>query len=131
MNKGIILLTSGAALLALSACVTGKSPASELPWSATAEPELRQRVILTGFECGDNCYVHYRPAEQPEGERKSALCAVGACIAWMAEQSSASEFKLRAATITLGAGKQYDGSGAVMSDDFPAITSLILDPATP
>ncbi len=131
MEKRIITLTFGAALLALSACATGGSPASEPPWSATAEPEQRQQVMLTGFECGDNCYVHYRPAGQPDGALKTALCTVGACISWMAEASFASKFEWRPAIITLGIGKQYDGGGAVMSDDFPAITSLTLAPETP
>ncbi len=131
MQIRIMTLTLGATLMALSACAAGGSSDSEPAWSAKGVPEQRQRVMLTGFECGDNFYVRYRSAEQPEGESKAALCTIGPCIAWMAEQSSASEFKQRPAIITLGTGKQYDGGGAVMSDDFPAITSLTLDPETP
>ncbi|WP_108810631.1 hypothetical protein [Sphingorhabdus sp. Alg231-15] len=113
----------------LAACATSGSPNAEPAWSAAGTPEQRQHVMLTGFDCGDNCYVHYRPLGQPEGELKTALCTVGACIAWMTEQSYAAKFEWRPATITLGTGKQYDGGGAVMSNDFPAITSLTLEPA--
>ncbi|WP_229953756.1 hypothetical protein [Parasphingorhabdus litoris] len=125
MNKLIML---AAAVLTLNACVANDGMSGEAAWSKKDVPEKRQRVLLTGFECGDNCYVHYRPLGQPDGELKTALCTVGDCISWMAEQSYASKFDWRSATITLGTGKQYDGGGAVMSDDFPAITSLEVDP---
>ncbi|MEP2102056.1 MAG: hypothetical protein ABJP02_11160 [Parasphingorhabdus sp.] len=124
-----ILFFVAMALLAVSACVSSGPSTNKTPSSITAPAEQRQRVMLTGFECGDNCYVHYRPLGQPEGEVKTALCTVGGCISWMTEQSFASKFERRPATITLGTGKQYDSGGAVMSIDFPAITSLKVDPA--
>jgi hypothetical protein len=114
-------------LLALSACAASNMSTGKEPWSQIAPPEQRQHVMLTSFYCGDNCYVRYRPLDQPETEARSALCAVGDCIAWMTEQSDASDFEQRPAIITLGTGKQYDGGGALMSDDFPAITSLDFD----
>lgn len=119
MKKRIMTAT---VLLALSACATNGSP-----WSKTATPEQRQRVILTGFDCGDNCYLHYRPLSQPDSDLQTALCSVGACEAWYVDQTMGPEYRERIATITLGIGKQYDGGGNVMSDDFPAIISLKID----
>lgn len=115
-------------LFALSACAASGVSSSETPWSATAPPEQRQQIIITGFDCGDNCYLHYRPLTQPDGELQTALCSVGACEPWYSEQSMGPEFRERIATITIGIGKQYDGGGNVMSDDFPEITSIKIDP---
>lgn len=123
MNQPAYFSFAATALLALSACAS----VSEPPWSATATPEQRQRVILTGFDCGDNCYLHYRALSQPDGDLQTALCSVGACETWYADQNMEPEYRERIATITLGIGKQYDGGGNVMSDDFPAITSLKID----
>ena len=39
------------------------------------------------------------------------------------------EFIGRSATATIGIGEQYDNEGNVMSDDFPLITSITVDPA--
>lgn len=129
MKRGIPvkILLAATTLLAVSACAASNNSTSE-PWSVVAPPEQRQRVILTGFDCGDNCYLHYRALGEPDGELQTALCTVGPCSAWFEEQAMGAEFIARRATVTLGIGKQYDGGGNVMSEDFPAITSLEIDP---
>lgn len=131
MNKGIILLTSGAALLALSACASNVSPDSEPAWSTTAQPEQREHIVITGFECGDNCYLNYRPQDRPTGERQTALCSTGICADWYSEQEMPAAYIGRGATVTLGIGQQVDGGGNVMSDDFPEIKGIVLDPEAP
>ena len=135
------------AILALTACAAGKAPAAE-PEADTADVAMdaskpaadsapagqSQRIIIKGFECGDNCYLDYSlvaPAADadPAGEIQSALCSVDACVAWFEEQEMPPEFIGRTATATIGIGEQHDNEGNVMSDDFPLISSITLDPA--
>lgn len=122
--------------------------AAEQPAEEAAEPaqqisepiepaEQGLRIVITGFECGDNCYLDYRPLAEPgnetdgktDGEIDSALCSVDRCADWFGEQAMPTEFVGRSATITVGQGKQYDNAGNVMSEGFPEITSLTVDPA--
>lgn len=120
--------------------------AAEQPAEEAAEPaqqiseptepaEQGLRIVITGFECGDNCYLDYRPLAQSgktdgktDGEIDSALCSVDRCADWFGEQAMPTEFVGRSATITVGQGKQYDNEGNVMSEGFPEITSLTVDP---
>ncbi|QTD56738.1 hypothetical protein [Parasphingorhabdus cellanae] len=131
MNKRIKIPTFGAALLALSACASSVSPAGEPAWSTMAPPEQREHIVITGFECGDNCYLNYRPKDRPTGERKTALCSTGICADWYTEQEMPAAYIGRGATVTLGIGQQVDGGGNVMSDDFPEIKGIVLDPEAP
>ncbi len=121
---------TAAAFLALGACAAGGVSNNALPSNATVEAEQRQRVTLIGFDCGDNCYLHYRPFGQFDGDFQTALCSVGPCSEWFEEQAMGAQYVARTAIISLGTGKQYDGGGNVMSDDFPAIKSMILEPAS-
>ena len=129
------------AIMALSACAAGEAPAAE-PSSDTAEQsadetapspettapaEQGQRITITGFECGDNCYLDYRPLASPDAETLGALCSVDLCADWFGDQAMPPEFIGRTATINVKLGKQYDNEGTVMSDDFPEIVSLVLD----
>ena len=131
------------AILAFTACAAGETPAAErepeaeesaLEEAETVADEDAVRIRIDGFECGDNCYLDYTelaPAEDagPAGESRTALCAVDACIPWFEEQEMPPEFVGRTATATIGIGEQYDNEGNVMSDDFPKILSITLDPA--
>ncbi|GAB5486517.1 MAG: hypothetical protein Pars2KO_00870 [Parasphingorhabdus sp.] len=86
------------------------------------------RIKIEGFECGDNCYLNYSElaaAAEPQG----ALCSVDVCEEWFSMQEMPPEFVGRSAQIVLGAGKQYDNAGNVMSDDFAEVTSITIDPA--
>lgn len=87
-------------------------------------------VTITGFECGDNCYLDYRPLDAADdADTQSALCSVGACEGWFSMQEMPAEYIGRDATIVLGTGKQYDNAGNVMSDDFAEVTAITIDPA--
>lgn len=97
----------------------------------TPAPSAEQpmAIVITGFECGDNCYLDYRLRAEPDGESQSALCSVGECGLWFEEQQMPPDFEGRMANVMIGKGKQYDGSGTVMSDDFPEIKSITIEPA--
>lgn len=151
MSRFIKLPFVTVSILALAACAAGEAPAAE-PSADAADTETTdtamddskpadsppagqsQRITIRGFECGDNCYLDYSliaPATgaDPVEETQSALCSVDACLQWFEEQAVPPEFVGRSATVTIGIGKQYDNAGTVMSDDFPLITSITVDPA--
>lgn len=117
----------------LSALMLGvAAPLAVGPASAAAPKARTIPIRIVGFECGDNCYLSYRvitaTGRPAAGEPKSALCNVGPCAAWFAQQAMPSKYVGRRAQIVLGKGQQVDGGGNVMSDDFPEIKKLILDP---
>ncbi len=114
--------------LALTACGVEEAPAADAVADAAKPAQQSQRITINGFECGDNCYLDYRPLAEPDSEPQSALCSVGPCADWFEEQAMPEEFAGRSATVTIGIGQQYDNEGNVMSDGFPLITSLTLDP---
>lgn len=87
------------------------------------------RIRIEGFECGDNCYLDFTDLANPNVEIQSALCRVGACEDWFSMQEMPPGFIGRSAKIILGTGKQYDNAGNVMSDDFPEVTAITIDPA--
>lgn len=130
------------AILALTGCAASTTPAAEqaaeavnsAPEKALPAPaEGMVRIRINGFECGDNCYLYYSrwaPAEgdEPANQSQSALCQVDACDPWFDFQDMPPEFIGRTAVATIGIGEQYDNEGNVMSDDFPKILSITLDP---
>lgn len=81
-----------------------------------------QRITIDGFECGDNCYLVYTPAGGNESE--SALCEARACDPWFEMQEMPPEYIGRQVRVQFGSGQQVDGSGNVMSEDFPSITKI-------
>lgn len=91
------------------------------------------RIRILGFECGDNCYLEFlrlTPVNgaDPASEPETALCQIDACYPWFDFQEMPPEFIGRSAIATIGIGEQYDNEGNVMSDDFPKILSITLDP---
>ncbi|MGB5484201.1 hypothetical protein [Parasphingorhabdus sp.] len=131
------------AILAVTACAASETPAAERepdPEESVLEDEAivsddedTVRIRIDGFECGDNCYLDFTelaPAEgdDPAEESQTALCNVDACIPWFEEQEMLPEFIGSNATATIGTGEQVDNEGNVMSEDFPKILSITLDP---
>jgi hypothetical protein len=117
----------------LSALMLGlAAPLAVGPASAAAKKARMIPIRIVGFECGDNCYLSYRvitaSGRPAAGEPKSALCNVGPCAAWFAQQAMPSRYVGRRARIVLGKGQQVNGDGEVMSTGFPAIKQLVLDP---
>jgi hypothetical protein len=146
MSDLIKMPLTAIAILALTACAASKAPAAA-PASDTSDVAMdaskpadsppsgqSQRITILGYECGDNCYLDYSltaPAkgEGPASQSRSALCTVDACYPWFDLQEMPPEFIGRGATVTIGIGEQHDNEGNVMSDDFPLILSIAVDPA--
>lgn len=95
----------------------------------TLERVNKVSIRIYGFECGDNCYLNYTDLAVAGGISQSALCNVDACEAWFEDQTLPQEIVGLSASITLGMGTQYDNDGNRMSDNFPRITSITVDPA--
>lgn len=89
---------------------------------APAKVDNWQRITIDGFECGDNCYLVYTRAGSNESE--SALCEARACDPWFEMQEMPPEYVGRQVRVQFGSGQQVDGSGTVMSQDFPSITNI-------
>lgn len=107
-------------------------PLADGPAEAAAPKARMIPIQIVGFECGDNCYLNYRPitpaGRVAPGEPKSALCSVGPCAAWLVQQELPRKYAGRRARIVLGKGKQYDAEGNVVGIGFPEIKQLVLDP---
>ena len=128
MKRFVNVALTAVGILVLTACAVEEAPAADAVAEAAKPEQKSQRITINGFECGDNCYLDYRPLAEPDSELQSALCSVGPCADWFGEQAMPEEFVGRSATVTIGMGQQYDNEGNVMSDDFPQITKLTLDP---
>src|SRR3954453_17572007 len=63
------------------------------------------------FECGDNCYLTI--PDKP-GKEHHGLCTARACDPWSREVSMSARNKGRRVRVTVGQGKQLDGSGTEM-----------------
>ena len=94
----------------------------EVAEKAAAKADDWQRITIAGFECGDNCYLIY--TRSGGGEEESALCEARACAPWFEMQEMPAEYIGRRIRVQFGSGQQVDGSGNVMSDDFPSITKI-------
>ncbi len=143
MPRFIPMPLTAIAILAFTACAASETPAAEREPEAeesaheeavTVPDDGAVHIRIDGFECGDNCYLDFTelaPAkgDDPAEESQTALCQVDACYPWFDLQDMPPEFIGRSATATIGIGEQYDNEGNVMSDDFPKILSIILDPA--
>ena len=80
-------------------------------------------VRLSGLTCGDNCYVDF--TEQREGAVDlQFLCLAPECDDWIAAGDVPAGLKDVIVGARYGTGHQVDGSGTVMSTDFPAITAF-------
>ena len=104
---------------AAEAADQAKAPAKPAPAG-----EKWQQITITGFECGDNCYLIYSRSNSTDEE--SALCEASACDPWFEVQEMPQAMVGKRAQAVFSVGEQVDGAGTVMSDDFPAITKLKL-----
>ena len=99
-----------------------ETPEPEPARAPEKAPDPWQQVTIAGFECGDNCYLVYERANT--GEAESALCNARACNPWFEMQEMPADMIGRKIRVRFGSGQQVDGSGNVMSDDFPAVTDI-------
>ena len=80
-----------------------------------ANAQKRKHVrTLTGkikmYECGDNCYL---TVTDKRGKEHTGLCSAAACQSWNDKAEMPKRFVGRRVRVTVGRGKQYDGSGTV------------------
>lgn len=91
-----------------------------------ATANAKERVIegwITGYECGDNCYLTIIDSNKKE---YTALCAAPLCQRWNEETQMPARFKRQKVKVTIGRGVQYDGGGHLMGqmDAFKKIEFL-------
>ena len=86
--------------------------------AAAADRKAAGRIV--SYECGDNCYLTIKTNS---GREVTALCAAKGCAAWNEQAEMPRKFIGRRVEVTIGVGKQYDGSGNLMGD-FPAFTKV-------
>lgn len=88
-------------------------------------------IILTDYSCGDNCYVSYVLPAAP-ADTLQALCAASLCGNWERWGELPEGLRNQRVLARFSVGKQYDGAGTVMRDDFPSVTDIRIggpDPA--
>ena len=102
----------------LDTIVAGMEAAAAAFDAATFKP-----VRLSGLTCGDNCYVDF--TEQREGAADMQyLCLAPECGAWIDAGALPEGLTDVIVGAQYGTGQQVDGSGTVMSEDFPAIVAF-------
>ena len=117
-----------AAAAAPTAPVAPPAPAAEAAAEAAAPakadaaaPAVWQRITITGFECGDNCYMTYRLAN---GQEDSAICTTPRCRDWFANQHMPDSEVGKSYDVQMGTTQQFDNEYRVMEEDFPAIVAM-------
>ena len=111
-------------LLLLTACVSDGSASSPArPPGTTATGGTEEPIILTRYACGDNCYVSYvRPAAP--ADTLQALCAAPLCGKWERWGELPDGLKNQPVLARFSVGRQYDGAGTIMREDYPSITAI-------
>lgn len=114
-----------------TAPVAPPAPAAEAAAAAPAKadaaapaapaPAVWQRITITGFECGDNCYMTYRLAN---GQEDSAICTTPRCRDWFANQHMPDSEVGKSYDVQMGTTQQFDNEYRVMEEDFPAIVAM-------
>jgi hypothetical protein len=110
------LVLGGVVSLALAGCIAS----AEEPEAAPVDD--RTLVTVTGFECGDNCYVTLRSADT--GVERSVLCLAEPCRDWNAATEMPPEDIGRQYLARFGTGQQVDADGGVMDPAYPAVITM-------
>jgi hypothetical protein len=96
-----------------------------MPNSASAQSKKTKTIEgkISGYECGDNCYLTITDSK---GKKHDGLCTATACNAWNENAAMPKKYIGKRVKVTVGKGKQYDGSGTVMGtmDAFTKIVFL-------
>jgi hypothetical protein len=75
---------------------------------------------ITGYECGDNCYLTITDAT---GKEHNALCTARECAAWNDVGEMPQRYIGRKVVAALGRGEQYDGNDDLVGL-YPAFRSI-------
>ena len=90
----------------------------------------RGPVTLTGFSCGDSCYLEFTDG----GGARTALCRAPVCSDWADAGRLPRTLQGKRATARFGTSNQVDAAGNIMSRDFPTVEELHIplnDPGSP
>ncbi len=80
-------------------------------------------IILEGYTCGDNCYIEYYKSTSTT-YKMTALCRADVCGKWEPSGALPSQLKNKKVLAKFSTARQYDGSGTVMDEHYPAITDI-------
>ena len=94
--------------------------------STQMEANGSRTITLTGFSCGDSCYLEFMDG----GEAKTALCRASHCSDWADRQALPPTLKGKRATARFGTGNQVDAAGNIMARDYPTIEELTISEFT-
>jgi hypothetical protein len=81
-----------------------------------------KQITLTGFSCGDNCYVEFTPNVEGGGD-ETALCSAKICSNWADAGKLPATFKNKLAEVKYGKATRIDGSGDKV-DEYRNITEI-------
>lgn len=119
---------AAAAPVAAKGADAAPAPAADVaPKQAAAAPAASaagagwETITITGYECGDNCYVEYRDAR---GETTTAMCNTALCNSWFEVQAMPESEKGKRYAVRMGTTQQFDNEYRVMEEDFPAIVEM-------
>jgi hypothetical protein len=91
--------------------------------AAPAGPEAGwSRITVTGYTCGDNCYLEYSTATSTE--MLTAMCEAPTCRPWFEVQAMPDSERGRQYDVRMGSAPQVDGAGNVMDEAFQAIIEM-------
>lgn len=82
-------------------------------------------VNLSGFECGDNCYLELTEGVEGAAPRK-VLCTARLCADWRDAGRLPARLRNTRATAKFGRADQVDGAGNVMARGVEAVVDLRL-----
>jgi hypothetical protein len=80
------------------------------------------RITVTGYSCGDNCYVEYTTPTSTE--TLTAMCETPLCNSWFEVQAMPDSERGRQYDVRMGTANQVDGEGVVMEEGFQAIVEM-------
>lgn len=100
--------------------VSAGNPTAGAAAGPAARAETSRSITLTGFSCGDSCYLEFTDG----GEAKTALCRATQCSEWADAQALPEALKGKRATARFGTGNQVDATGNIMSRDFLTVEKL-------
>jgi hypothetical protein len=81
-----------------------------------------QTISLSGYSCGDNCYVEYTSPTEGSGE-KTALCSAKICGEWERAGELPAALKGKIAEVKYGTAPRMDGGGNKV-DDYQSIRDM-------
>ncbi len=112
----------GATEKAAAAPAETAAPAAPAPADAASPAAGWQRITISAYTCGDNCYLEYTVGDNVEPQ--GSICNAPQCAPWFEAQAIPASELGRSYEVQMGTTNQVDGAGTVMESEFPAITAM-------